>query len=147
MSRIVTESSNGQRVLVTGGTGFVGRSVVAEFLRRGAQVIVVDRVPFADTAGVTSVVGELTDDAVLDAAVTEGLTGVVHLAAITSVLRSAEAPQQTFDVNVAVTQGLLERCRLRGVGRFLMASTNAVVGDVGRRTITEDIPLRPLTPY
>jgi UDP-glucose 4-epimerase len=143
----VTDSCNGQRVLVTGGHGFVGRAVVAEFLRRGADVTVVDRIPFPETERVTSVVGELTDEAVLDAAVTADLTGVVHLAAITSVLRSAEAPQQTFDVNVAVTQGLLERCRQHGVGRFLMASTNAVVGDVGRRTITEDIPLRPLTPY
>ena len=143
----MTESSSAQHVLVTGGTGFVGRAVVAEFLRRGARVTVVDRVPFAATPGVRSVVGELTDDAVLDEAVTTGLTGVVHLAAITSVLRSAEAPQQTFEVNVAVTQALLERCRERGVGRFLMASTNAVVGDVGHRTITEDIPLRPLTPY
>ncbi|HWC81981.1 MAG TPA: NAD-dependent epimerase/dehydratase family protein, partial [Pseudonocardiaceae bacterium] len=94
-----------------------------------------------------SVVGELTDPAVLDEAVAEGLTGVIHLAAVTSVLKSAEDPQATFEVNVAVTQGLLERCRVRGVGRFLMASTNAVVGDVGRSTISEDIPLRPLTPY
>lgn len=137
----------GQRVLVTGGRGFVGRAVVREFLRQGATVTVVDREPFPATEGVTSVVGELTDGSVLDAAVTDEVTGVVHLAAITSVLRSAEAPQQTFDVNVAVTQGLLERCRRHGVGRFLMASTNAVVGDVGRNTITEDIPLRPLTPY
>jgi UDP-glucose 4-epimerase len=133
--------------LVTGGCGFVGRSVVREFLRRGASVTVVDRVSFPATEGVHSVVGELTDEAVLDAAVTADLSGVVHLAAITSVLRSAEAPQQTFDVNVAVTQGLLERCRLQGVHQFVLASTNAVVGDVGTDTITEGIPLRPLTPY
>lgn len=139
---------SGQRVLVTGGCGFVGRSVVRAFLAAGARVTVLDRVEFPATEGVRSLVGELTDAATLDAAFeADQLDGVVHLAAITSVLRSAEAPQQTFDVNVAVTQGLLERCRTHGVGRFLLASTNAVVGDVGTDVITERIPLRPLTPY
>jgi UDP-glucose 4-epimerase len=84
---------------------------------------------------------------VRDAAVTPDLTGIVHLAAITSVLRSAEQPQETFDTNVVVTQGLLELARQRGVGQFVLASTNAVVGNVGTDTITEGHPLRPLTPY
>jgi UDP-glucose 4-epimerase len=75
------------------------------------------------------------------------VTGVVHLAAITSVLRSAEAPAETFTMNVEVTQGLLELARQRGINRFVLGSTNAVVGNVGSATITEDIPLRPLTPY
>ncbi len=72
---------------------------------------------------------------------------IVHLAASTSVLRSVERPAQTYADNVAVTQELLELARIRGVSRFLLASTNAVVGDVGTTTITEELPLRPLTPY
>lgn len=137
---------SGQRVLVTGGCGFVGRAVVRAFQDSGAEVIVLDRRPFPD-ARVTSVVGDMTDARVRDRAMAGGVTGVVHLAAITSVLRSAEAPEQTFVTNVEVTQGLLELARTRGVSQFALASTNAVVGDVGTRTITEDIPLRPLTPY
>jgi UDP-glucose 4-epimerase len=109
-------------------------------------VVVVDRQPFPDDT-VPTVVGDLTDPAVRDAAVTADLAGIVHLAAITSVLRSAEQPQETFDTNVAVTQGLLELGRSRGVTRFVLASTNAVVGNVGTSTITEDAPLHPLTPY
>jgi UDP-glucose 4-epimerase len=140
-------SEAGLRVLVTGGRGFVGRAVVAEFLRRGAEVVVVDRQPVAPAEGLTGVVGELTDPAVLDEATSGGLTGIVHLAAITSVLKSAEQPQATFDTNVAVTQALLELARTRGIGRFVLASTNAVVGDVGTATITEANPPRPLTPY
>jgi UDP-glucose 4-epimerase len=42
---------------------------------------------------------------------------------------------------------LLELSRGSGVGQFVLASTNAVVGDVGASTITADLPLRPLTPY
>jgi UDP-glucose 4-epimerase len=135
-----------QRVLVTGGSGFVGRSVVAEFRKHGVDVVVADREPFPG-GGVTHVPGDLTDPAVRDRAVTDDLAGIVHLAAITSVLRSAEQPQETFASNVAMTQGLLELARRRGVAPFLLASTNAVVGNVGTATITEDSPLHPLTPY
>ena len=142
-------SSNGhprERVLVTGGSGFVGRAVVAEFRRQGVDVVVADLKPFPDPA-VPTVVGDLTEPAVRDRAVTAGFTGIVHLAAITSVLRSAEHPDLTFQTNVALTHGLLELARERGVDRFLLASTNAVAGNVGTATITEDTPLRPLTPY
>jgi UDP-glucose 4-epimerase len=137
---------SGQRVLVTGGSGFVGRSVVAELRQRGVDVVVADRDPFPGD-GVTLVRGDLRDPEVRDRAVTPDLTGIVHLAAITSVLQSAEQPQETFQNNVDMTQGLLELARQRGVQPFLLASTNAVVGNVGTATITEQSPLRPLTPY
>jgi UDP-glucose 4-epimerase len=75
------------------------------------------------------------------------VAGVVHLAAITSVLRSRQHPAATYQSNVAVTQDLLEGCRQAGIERFVMASTNAVVGDIGHATMDEAAPLRPLTPY
>ena len=56
-------------------------------------------------------------------------------------------PMGAFLTNVVGTEHLLERCRELGVGRFVLASSNAVVGDVGRRTIDESIPPRPLTAY
>lgn len=135
------------RVVITGGTGFVGRAVVAAFAARGNPVTVVDRNAHPDPA-VRSVVGELTDRGVIaDAVSGADVVGVVHLAAITSVLRSVEQPVATYQANVAVTQDLLEGCRRAGIERFVMASTNAVVGDVGQATMDEAAPLRPLTPY
>ncbi|MBV8540240.1 MAG: NAD-dependent epimerase/dehydratase family protein [Pseudonocardiales bacterium] len=135
------------RVVITGGAGFVGRAAVAAFAGRGNPVTVVDRGAHPDPA-VRSVVGELTDPRVIADAMADGdVAGVVHLAAITSVLRSVEHPAATYQANVAVTQDLLEGCRQAGVGRFIMASTNAVVGDVGHATIDETVPPRPLTPY
>lgn len=133
---------------MTGGSGFIGRAVVEGFRRRGMAVTVVDRDPPVDEIdGVTYLKGELNDASVRDAAVAPGTAGIVHLAARTSVLQSVEHPTETYADNVAVTQELLELARARGVRRFLMASTNAVVGDIGTATITEDLPLRPLTPY
>lgn len=154
-----TDTPQASRVVVTGGSGFVGRAVVRAFVERGNPVTIVDRVeppcpkgrgddpegPGSDL--VTFLRGDLRDPEVREAAVTEDTAGVVHLAAITSVLRSMDHPQDTYETNVAATQGLLEVARQQGAGRFVLASTNAVVGDIGHGTISEDLPVRPLTPY
>lgn len=132
----------GQRVLVTGGAGFIGRHVVRAFEAAGATVVTADL-----TAGNGNPSGDLRDPAYRDAVVTKDLDGIVHLAAATSVLASTRDPAGVHELNVTATAGLLELARQRGVPRFLLASTNAVVGDVGAATIDEDSPLRPLTPY
>lgn len=131
---------------MTGGAGFIGARVVAALQAAGAYVTVADHEPFPGEE-VPGVVGDLGDADVRDAAVSAGLDGIVHLAAVTSVLKSRQVPSDAYRSNVAVTQELLELARLRGVKRFLMASTNAVVGDVGDGIIREDVPLQPLTPY
>jgi UDP-glucose 4-epimerase len=133
------------RILVTGGSGFVGRHVVSALHDDGHEVAVVDRAPCAGP-GVRVVTGDLEDPAVRAEAVAEGTDAVVHLAAETSVLGSMERPALVHRVNVDVTAALLELCRERGVGAFALASTNAVVGSF-QGTFTEDVPLAPLTPY
>ena len=134
------------RVLVTGGSGFIGRRLVAALLSSGAEVTVAGGHEPA-VPGARSVVGDLRDPAVADRAVSPGTDVIVHLAARTSVLRSVADPVGTYEANVAATASLLELARTRGVGTFLLASTNAVVGDVGHAVITERSPFRPLTPY
>lgn len=136
----------GIRALVTGGSGFIGSRLVRALLDEGAAVTVADMRPFPDP-DVPSVTGDLTDPAVREAAVADGTEVIVHLAAVTSVLRSVDDPVGTHRTNVEVTAGLLELSRLKGVGGFVLASTNAVTGDVGDRPIDESVPLRPLTPY
>jgi len=136
----------GQHILVTGGSGFIGRAVVAALGAAGAEVSVTDRIPFPDP-DIPTVTGDLCDPAVRDAAVTKDLAGVIHLAAATSVLGSLADPAGVHAINVEATAGLLDLARRRDVPRFLFASTNAVTGDVGTATITEDLPPRPLTPY
>lgn len=139
-------SLDGEHILVTGGSGFIGRSVVNGLLDAGAQVRIVDHSPYFD-ADVPITLGDLREPAVRDEAITDDLTGIVHLAAFTSVLGAMADPAMVHAVNVEATAGLLELARRRGVPRFIMASTNAVTGDIGTGTIHEEKPLRPLTPY
>jgi UDP-glucose 4-epimerase len=134
------------RVLVTGGAGFIGRRVVRALLAAGHDVTSADRHPVPDDR-VTSVVGDLREPAIIASAVAPGLDAIIHLAAITSVVLSVDDPVGTYRLNVEATANLLERARQHGVRAFLLASTNAVTGNVGRQTINERVPLRPLTPY
>lgn len=136
---------SGQRVLVTGGSGFIGKHVVSALARSGADVSVVDHVKHPEVT-VPTVVGDLNDPEVCAEAVS-GVDAIVHLAALTSVLGSIERPAEFHRTNVEATARLLEAARRADVGTFVFASSNAVVGDVGTTPITEDIAIRPLTPY
>lgn len=137
---------NGRRILVTGGSGFIGRHVVEELTRAGAHVRVVDLQPHPDPE-VAVVQGDLAEAAVREAALQGGFDAIVHLAAVTSVLRSLEAPELTFRTNVAATAGLLEAARAAGVTALVFASTNAVAGPTQGAAISEAATLGPLTPY
>ncbi len=136
----------GRRVLVTGGSGFIGRHVVSVLTAAGARVRVVDVKPHPD-ADVEIVRGDIAEPSVIDECFDGGFDSVVHLAAVTSVLRSLEQPELTYRTNVAGTALLLEGARKAGVSSLAFASTNAVTGPMEAPAITEAAALRPLTPY
>ncbi len=134
------------RVLVTGGAGFIGRRVVRALLAEGHEVTVADLRAFPDPE-VRSVTGDLCDPGVPERAVGPGTDVIIHLAAFTYVVASVNDPVSTHRLNVDATARLLELARENEVGTFLLASTNAVVGNVGTAVISEQTALRPLTPY
>jgi UDP-glucose 4-epimerase len=136
----------GRRVLVTGGSGFIGRHVVSELSAAGARVRVVDLKPHPDPA-VELIQGDLGDPSVLEQCFAQGCDWIVHLAAVTSVLRSLEHPDLTYRTNVAATHALLEAARSAGATALVLASTNAVTGPMEAPAISEAATLRPLTPY
>ena len=137
---------SGRRILVTGGSGFIGRHVVAQFTGEGARVRVVDLQPHPDP-DVDTVIGDIADPAVLERAFDGGCDSIVHLAAVTSVLRSVQQPELTFRTNVIGTETLLAAGRAAGVTALAFASTNAVTGPMTAPKISEAAVLNPLTPY
>jgi UDP-glucose 4-epimerase len=134
------------RILVTGGSGFIGRHVVSQLAASGNQVRVIDLRLHRDPE-VDLVQGDIADPAALSQAFEGGMDAVVHLAAVTSVLKSIEQPELTYSTNVEGTHRLLEAARQAGVTALAFASTNAVTGPMQAPKIREDAVLKPLTPY
>lgn len=139
------------RYLVTGGAGFIGSHISRELLERGHSVRVFDNFSSGKRENlhgldVEIVEGDLRDaDAVAQAV--KGMDVVFHEAAFVSVPESMEKPQECFDVNVTGTSGLFESARRAGVRRVVVASSAAVYGDSEAYPLSEDTPLRQLSPY
>ncbi len=144
----MTES---RRVLVTGGAGFVGATLVRRLAGAGYRVRVLDNYSTGDPSyldGVHAdlVEGDIRDDRALGAALA-GMDAVVHLAAAGSVITSVADPAANFDVNVVGTFRVLDAARRAGVERTVQASTGgALIGDATPPVTEHSLP-KPISPY
>ena len=153
-------------VLVTGCAGFIGCKVSESLLKEGHAVIGVDnlngaydvrlkewrldtltgredfsfsRLDLVDRAAVRSL---------LDGTGTRQIDAIVNLAARAGVHQSVENPWVYYEANVVGTLNLLELCRERGVGKFVLASTSSLYGSHNPMPFREDADTsRPLSPY
>lgn len=136
------------RVLVTGGSGFVGANLVTELLDRGHQVRSFDRVdsPLPHHPRLKVLRGDITavDDV---AAAVDGIDTVIHTAAIIDLMGGAsvteEYRQRSFAVNVTGTRHLVHAAQKSGVQRFVYTASNSVV--MGGRRIAGGDETLPYT--
>ncbi len=141
------------KCLVTGGAGFIGSHLVHALLAHGSQVRVLDNFSTGLRENLQNVQDqiEILEADLRDAdRVREAVHGVeviFHEAAFVSVPQSMDEPQACLDVNVTGTSLLLEAARQAGVRRVVFASSAAVYGDSTAMPLSEDTPLRPLSPY
>jgi dTDP-glucose 4,6-dehydratase len=140
------------RVLVTGGAGFIGSHFVKRLARRGADVVVLDKLTYsgnpANLDGVDHrfVQGDIADPEAV-AGASQDCEAIVNFAAESHVDRSILESFDFVHTQVHGTQTLLEHVRATGV-RFVQVSTDEVYGDLeGGGSSTEDDPLRPSSPY
>ena len=120
------------RVLVTGGSGFVGANLVTELLERGLEVRSFDRVPspLPPNPRLEVFQGDITDVDDVAAAVTDADT-IIHTAAIIDLMGGASATEEyrrrSFAVNVDGTKNLVHAAQEAGVTRFVYTASNSVV--------------------
>ncbi|AJE03701.1 UDP-glucose 4-epimerase GalE [Geobacter pickeringii] len=147
---MTTHSEN--RVLVTGGAGYIGSHVVRQLSEAGFTVVVYDNLStgFADALvhGEKLVVGDLSDTARLDALFVEhGFRTVLHFAASIVAPESVTLPLKYYSNNTRNTLNLLGACVKHGVERFVFSSTAAVYGMPENGTAAEESPAAPINPY
>jgi len=130
------------KVLVTGGSGFIGSHVVDRLLEHGHEARILDLVPSPyHGSEVELVLGDLCEPQVAERAVA-GCDAIMHLAAMADVDEVAKEPSASDRVNTHGTQVLLETARGHGVRRFVYASTIWVYGDAaGPGAVDEQTPL------
>jgi len=145
---------DGSSVLVTGGAGFIGSSIVDRLVDEGLEVGVLDNFSTGEirnlerssNRGVTVHKLGIEDyDAVRK--VVGGYKVVVHQAALVSVARSVEDPLRVNQVNVAGTLNLLRAATEAGVERFVYASSSSVYGDTETLPKRESMGTVPSSPY
>ena len=139
------------KYLVTGGAGFIGSHITRTLLDRGNQVRILDNFSSGKRENlkgcdVDLIEGDLRDASKVAEAV-KGMDIIFHEAAFVSVPESMEKPLECLDVNVTGTSILFEAARKAGVKRVVVASSAAVYGDSEAYPLSEDTPLRQLSPY
>ena len=154
------------KILVTGGTGFIGSAVVRRAIGQGHEVVNLDALTYAacldnvavvaDHPGYSFVQGDIRDTALLETVLAESEPqAVMHLAAESHVDRSIDGPGAFIDTNVVGTYTLLQAARRywdahgRPEGfRFHHISTDEVFGSLAATgQFTEDTPYDPRSPY
>ena len=143
------------RILVTGGSGFIGSALFKALLGRGDTVRVLDdnsRGALRRLAGVERdiefVGGDIRDAAAVDAA-TRGIDEVHHLAFVNGTATFYSAPDLVLDVGVKGIVNVIDACRRHGVGRLVLASSSEVYQSPPRVPTDESVPLvvpDPLNP-
>jgi UDP-glucose 4-epimerase len=135
------------RVLVTGGSGFIGSHVVDRLQAAGHEPKIFDLVvsPYHRPAEVELVLGDVLDHSVLRDAM-RGCDAVVHLAAVSDVNEVVAEPARAELVNASGTESLLEAARLESIERVVYASTIWVYGGLADDTpVDEDRALEAPT--
>ncbi|GLY08392.1 MULTISPECIES: NAD-dependent epimerase/dehydratase family protein [Actinoplanes] len=135
-------------VLVTGSAGFIGSHLLGHLAAGGRRVTGVDRrdPAVADHgARVRQVVGDLRSIPL--APLLEGVSTVVHLAAIPGVRPSWREFDDYVECNLLVTRRLLEACHAAGVARLVIASSSSVYGEVAGLPMAESRTPAPASPY
>jgi UDP-glucose 4-epimerase len=148
------------RVIITGGNGFIGKHLVRKLVSCNLDsLVLLSNTPnmsdkylldnqLPRDINLNFYTADIRDrKAISDIFLRENADTCIHLAAKTSVTDSIINPDETIEINVNGTFNVLEACHNSQVNNFVFASSAAVYGDVRELPISENSILRPLSPY
>ncbi len=148
------------RILLTGGTGFIGSHTAALLLEAGHDVVlydnlsnsraeVVDRLERITGRRPVLVVGDIRDEEAMRRVLHEHrIEAVIHFAGLKAVGESVEKPLEYYDNNIVGTLRLLEAMRAEGVKSLIFSSSSTVYGTPKSLPLTEEMPTGEATnPY
>ena len=149
-----------EKILVTGGAGFIGSHTCIELLNNGNEVVVVDNLYNANKKSlevvervtgkkVTFYEADIRDEAKLDEIFEKegNIFGVIHFAGLKAVGESCQLPLKYYDNNVAGTTTLCRVMEKHNCKNIIFSSSATVYGDPHALPIKEDFPLSVTNPY
>lgn len=147
------------KVLITGGTGYIGSHACVELARAGHQAVVLDNLSNSSSRvleRLEKITGQHPEFHELDTRDAAGLDqlfkrsrfdAVIHFAGVKSVAESVANPQKYRDNNVGGSRTLISAMSKHGVKRLLFSSSATVYGEAATSPINESAPLGPVNPY
>ena len=144
-----------EKILVTGGAGFIGSWTVELLVREGYRVVVLDNFSTGSLENLAHVIdrikvvkGDIRNHVLLDEIIKHyEIDSIIHLAALVSVEEATRNPGEAVRINVNGTHNVLETARKHDLERIVYASSAAVYGDPKYLPIDEDHPLNPKNVY
>ncbi|MFY7798368.1 MAG: UDP-glucose 4-epimerase GalE [Dolichospermum sp.] len=140
-----------QKVLVTGGAGYIGSHVVRQLGEAGYDLVVYDNCSTGMPKSVLYgqlIIGDLADiDRLYQVFAKHQFSAVLHFAASLVVPESVAYPLDYYANNTRNTLNLLRCCSVMGVNQLIFSSTAAVYGEPQENPVTENTPTLPINPY
>jgi len=143
-----------EKVLVIGGAGYLGSILADKLLEKGYPVKILDSFIYGkrsithlkENKNVEILEGDIRNIETVNAAMNPDTGSVILLAAVVGDPASASRPEQTVETNYLASHMIASACKLKGINRFIYASTCSVYG-IGKEVLDESAPLNPVSLY